>query len=403
MNPGRKWSFLVALGVLVAGFLSFLGHNGHILGTLQAHTSDPLGYYQFLPGVFIQHDLLGLPYVHILENGFRLSLFNIGVAYMQAPFFLVAHALCLCGLAEPDGYTWPYAVAMGLAAAIYVAFGCGLLMNILGRRFGTGVTAIAVLLLFGCTNLYYYTAMEPGMSHAFSFFLFSVLLWGTVRMQEAPRSRTAILIMMASAFIVLVRPANVIAFAIPLLYGASGPREVWNRLRWPFVNRRTFGIGSLICLLLMAPQFLYWHAVTGKLLVFTYGTKAEGFFWSQPHLWDVLWHPWNGWFLYSPAMVVVMGALLWMAVRGTEGARTILLIWVMAWYLIASWWCWWLGGAFGHRGFVEYMAFLSVPAAWLVQRIRSALLPVRGTAVALGVVLAYFSIVSVRPATSCEV
>lgn len=37
-------------------------------------------------------------------------------------------------------------------------------------------------------------------------------------------------------------------------------------------------------------------------------------------------------------MVVVMGALLWMAVRCTEGARTILLIWVMAWNLYASWW-----------------------------------------------------------------
>lgn len=247
MNPGRKWSFLVA------GFLSFLGHNGHILGTLQAHTSDQLGYYQFLPGVFNQHGLLGLPYIHILENGSRLSLFNIGVAYMQAPFFLMAHALCLGGLAEPDGYTWPYAVAMSLAATVYVAFGCGLLINTLGRRSGTGAAAIAVLLLFGCTNLCYYTAMEPGMSHAFSFFLFAVLLWGAERMQEAPRSRTAILMMVASAFIVLAQPSNVIALAIPLLYGASGPRGVWNRLRWPFANRRTFGIGSLICLLMMSP------------------------------------------------------------------------------------------------------------------------------------------------------
>ncbi len=392
MSTERKWSLFVALVVLVAGFLSFLGHNGHILGTMQAHTSDPLGYYQFLPGAFIHHDLLGLPYVHILEGGSRLSLFNIGVAYMQAPFFLVAHALCLGGLAAPNGYTWPYAVAMGIAAAVYVACGCGLLVNVLGKRFGYGIAAVAVLLLFGCTNLYYYTAMEPGMSHAFSFFLFTVLLWGTVRMQEAPRSRTAILMLVASAMIVLVRPANVVALAVPLLYGAAGPRAVWARIQWPFGNLRTFGIGTFLCLLLVAPQLWYWHAVTGKLLVFTYGTKGEGFFWSHPHLWDVLWHPWNGWFLYSPVMLFVMAALMYMAFRGSEGARPVLLVWLIAWYIIASWWSWWMGGAFGHRGFVEYLAFLSVPAAWLVQRIRSAPLPVRGMAITLGVILAYFSI-----------
>ena len=107
---------------------------------------------------------------------------------------------------------------------------------------------------------------------------------------------------------------------------------------------------------------------------------------------DVLWHPWNGWFLYSPVMLFVMAALLHMALRGIEGARPVLFVWLLAWYIIASWWSWWLGGAFGHRGFVEYLAFLSVPAAWLVGRIRSASLPVRGAAIALGVVLAYFSI-----------
>lgn len=383
---------LIAIGVFVASFLSFLGHNGNILGTMLAFNSDPQGYYQYLPGLFIKHDLLNLHYVHVLESGSRLSVFNIGVAYMQAPFFLVAHALCLGGLAAPDGYTWPYAVAVGMAAAAYAAWGCALLVHALGKRFGIGTAAVAVLLLFSSTNLYYYTAMEPGMSHVYSFFLFAVLIYGTVRMQEGPSSRILIFMMVAGALILLVRPANIVVLAIPFLYGASGLRSLTARLRWPFENRRALIIGAVISLLLVAPQLWYWHAVTGKLLVFTYGTKGEGFFWSHPHLWDVLWHPWNGWFLYSPVLLFVMAALMYMAFRGSEGARPVLLVWLIAWYIIASWWSWWMGGAFGHRGFVEYLAFLSVPAAWLVQRIRSAPLPVRGTAIVLGVVLAYFSI-----------
>ncbi|HNU57629.1 MAG TPA: hypothetical protein PKN30_13645, partial [Flavobacteriales bacterium] len=40
-----------------------------------------------------------------------------------------------------------------------------------------------------------------------------------------------------------------------------------------------------------------------------------------------------------------------------------LVVWVVAWYLIASWWNWWLGGSFGHRGFVEHYALLALPLA----------------------------------------
>lgn len=40
----------------------------------------------------------------------------------------------------------------------------------------------------------------------------------------------------------------------------------------------------------------------------------------------------------------------------------------LVWYTYAAWWCWWLGGAFGHRGFVEYYALLAIPLAWGMER-----------------------------------
>ncbi|MFZ1659053.1 MAG: hypothetical protein WAT61_09545 [Flavobacteriales bacterium] len=380
----------VCIGLVCLG--SFFGHNWETLGAVMAHRGDDLGYYQFLPGLFIEHDLRGLPWVHILEDGSRLSVFTMGVALLQLPFFVIAHLACHFGLASPDAYSWPYAVARAGAGAFYAAMGCLFLMRALKPRFGTSASVIAVALLCGCTNLYYYASMEPGMSHVYSFFLFAALYHTTLGILRSPSSKRLFLLLVIVTMILLVRAANVIVLLVPLLYAASRTKDVVARLNWPLRFPKAFIMGVMVCALMLLPQLTYWHAITGKFLVFTYGAMGQGFFWSQPHLWDVLLHPWNGWFLYSPLMLVVMAALLVMAVRGIPGGRTVLLVWLLAWYVIAAWWCWWLGGAFGHRGFVEYLAFLAVPAAWMVQGILRSSRTLKYAALAVALFLAYLNI-----------
>jgi hypothetical protein len=382
----------IASGVALVCFLSFLGECHGLLGQIMSHAGDDLGYYQFLPGLFIDHDLRGLPWTHILGNGSRLSLFTMGVALLQLPFFLIAHMACLLGLAAPDAYSWPYAVARGAAGAFYAATGCWFVMRALKQRFGQTISAITVVMLFVCTNLYYYASMESGMSHVYSFFLFAALFVTTLRMLDAPSSTRLFRLILIAMMIVLVRPANVIALLVPLLYAAAGPKDVRERLRWAACFPKAFTAAATVSVVLMLPQLAYWKIITGSWLVFTYGKKGEGFLWSHPHLWDVLTHPWNGWLLYSPVMLLVMAALFVMALRGIPGGRAVLLVWLLAWYLIASWWSWWLGGAFGHRGFVEYLVFLAVPAAWMVQGILRSARTVKFTALVVVLVLAYLNI-----------
>jgi hypothetical protein len=170
--------------------------------------------------------------------------------------------------------------------------------------------------------------------------------------------------------ILLVRPLNGVVLLLPLLYKADGWRAVFMRLRWPLHAPRAAVLGVIAALVLLLPQLLYWHAVTDRWLVFTYGEKGEGFEFDKAMLGAVLFSQQNGWLIYTPLMLPVMGALLRLAWNGFSGARTILLIWVLAWWLYASWWCWWLGGAFGHRGFVEHLALLAVPLAWLITKAR---------------------------------
>ena len=392
MSGSQRLFAWVAAGIGAVSFLCFLGKYGHMLDLVMPHGSDDLGYYQFLPALFVQHDINAMQWVHVLDNGARLNLFTIGVAVLQLPFFLVAHATCLLGLAEADGYTWPYAIARAAAAATYAALGCWFMLRTVADRFGRNAALITLLALFFATNLFFYAALEPGMSHVYSFFLFAVLMHSTVHIIEAPSAALLFRLCITSALIVLVRPANALVLLLPFLYGAPDLNTVWERLRWPVRFPSAFLGGIVAALLLSLPQLLYWKAVTGDLLVFTYGKKGEAFDWWHPHLWDLLTHPWNGWFVYAPIMIGVIAALLIMSARKVPGARTILLIWMITWYLIASWWSWWLGGAYGHRAFVEHMAFLAVPAAWLADRVLHAKHGIRIVAGLLTVLAIYFSI-----------
>ena len=198
--------------------------------------------------------------------------------------------------------------------------------------------------------------------------------------------------MIVGALIILVRPINGIALLFPLLYLVDEKNRLSERLRWPRRFPLATACGSVAALLLWLPQLLYWRSITGELFIFSYGRKGEHFEWSHPHLLDILLNVRNGWFIYTPIMLPVIIALMCMAWKRIEGARTILIIWSLAWMTYACWWSWWLGGAFGFRGFIEYYAFLAVPLAWIVQRVLEQRWPTRLSALLICAALVIINI-----------
>jgi hypothetical protein len=166
------------------------------------------------------------------------------------------------------------------------------------------------------------------------------------------------------SLIMLVRPLNAIALLVPLLYGAPVAKALRTRLDWVQSFPRWLVAGSAFATSMLLPQLLYWKSQTGSLFVFTYGVKEEGFNWGSPHLWDVLFSHQGGWLLYHPLMIPAMAMLIhgaWTKTPSFLDWRVLLLVWCMVWYMYSSWWNWWLGGSFGHRGFVEHYAMLSLP------------------------------------------
>ena len=388
----RRKALLLAAGVFLLSFLVSLSLHRQQLAELLRFGSDSLGYYQFLPALFIEHDLQQMPWVTVLEDGRRLSIFSIGVALLQLPWFLLGHVSAVFSGQEANGYGPAYAVWQLAGSAFYLALAVRFLYLVLARRHAAGVALVAVLLLYLGTNLFYYTSFEPFMSHGYSFFLFAALLYLVERQLEEPDPLRHLLLFPLGALIVLVRPLNGVVLLLPLLYRAQGLQEVRERVMMVARMPLATAIGLLVATMLVLPQLLYWHAASGRWLLFTYGTKGEGFDLSSPHLFDLLISHQNGWFVYTPLMLAVMIALLGQLRQRGNGARTILLVWGITWYLYGSWWAWWLGGAFGYRGFIEYTALLLLPLVMLVERVRDLRTPLRRAAWAAALLLVFTNV-----------
>jgi hypothetical protein len=123
--------------------------------------------------------------------------------------------------------------------------------------------------------------------------------------------------------------------------------------------------------------------------MWSYGDESFKY-WREPKLIRVLFDAWNGWLLYSPIAAIPLSGLIQERHRNRHGERAVIFIFVFATWLFASWWAWWFGGAFGHRCYVEYCAFLVLPFSGIIdkvgkKRLRSYLF---GT---LCVVLIYYS------------
>jgi hypothetical protein len=336
--------------------------------------SDSEGYYLYLPALFINggfEDLdvrteIQLPVMEGTNK--RFTKYTSGVAMLELPFFLVAHQLSKWSGKKADGYSAYYIYSIQIAALFYGFLALWLLIRILRRHFSPWVVMLTIMGLFFGTNLYHYMIQEPGMSHVYTFFLFSLFVYWTPRFYTHPGWKMAAVMGLLLGLITLIRPTNIVIVLYLLLYNITS-REALNE-RVQFIRRHFLALlaAPAASFLVFVPQFAYWHYMSGHWLMYSYGD--EGFtFWNNPQIDEVLFSIKNGWLRFSPlAALGLIGCIAgsWM---NKLNIRTISLIIMITIYVSSSWWCWWFGGAFGHRTFVEYYVVLAIPLAFLSQQI----------------------------------
>lgn len=326
--------------------------------------TDSFGYYQYLPGFFIEGDLKHLHWAAPLDNGNTISFFNLGIALLWLPFFLVSHVFANWFNYPTTGYSAPYAIGVLFSVCFYTSAAIYCLSVFLKNYVNQAIAILTALLLLFATNLLYYATGEFAMSHAYTFSIMCIYLL-TLQKFKNPTLKKALVLAFLGALIILIKPNNGILLLFTPFLGATNFQGVWQNI-CQFIKKPfwLFAMG-LVLFIVILPQMLYWNHISGKWILYSYG--KEGFNWLKPKLWQVLFHPQNGLFLYTPILLLAVAGLILMWKKMRLTTIGILLVWSIGWYIIASWWAWWFGAAFGHRAFIELFPLMAIPLALCIQ------------------------------------
>lgn len=395
----------IAFG-LFSAFLLFMAFNIHSRAEPFSYRSqiysDKSGYYVYLPATFIygfegewtREKLPG----DAKQDGFQLSSegriqtkYPAGVALMQVPFWLLTHYVVapLAG-APADGYSSVYHGMIDVAAVTYTCLAFLLLWSFLRGYFSERVS-FWTLAAFGVgSSIFYYAAVESGMSHAYSLFACSLFLYAVKRINRDQKLTFwgALCLGLSAGLLIATRPTNV--FILPTYFFLDLSEKSLLKARFRRLLSPGGGLALLVMILICLPQLLYWKYAYGEWLVYSYA--GESFKnWDAPRLLRLWFAPRNGLFSHVPLLMLSMAGLVIMWRQRQQNRLFLSILFFGISYLFASWWSWNFGCGFGIRAFVDYFPFLMLPFGFVLEKVGAGQKPIPwvfGIAVSL---LALFS------------
>jgi hypothetical protein len=343
-------------------------------------SQDVIQYYSYLPAAFIENDiqlnflddttfhLQPNQYWHLnTENGKRVFKYTCGEAVLISPFFLTANVFVSFSKQSSDGFGPTYQLGIVFAAVFYLMLGLFFLRKILLLYFNEKVTTASLLLITLATNLYYYATVESGMSHIYSFAIISVFLYYTFLFHESFRWRHACLVGLSFGLLVLIRPSNAVFILIFLGFHIQS----WQSLIHKFeLLKHQFGKLLLIAALAFAVffiQMMYWKVNTGHWLFYSY--MKERFYFENPHIIETLIGFRKGLLVYCPVLLFAFVGIFMSLKKHPEFGFPFLLFLLVNIYVVSSWWCWWYGGSYGLRAYIDMYPVLAVGLAFFIQYI----------------------------------
>jgi hypothetical protein len=380
----RTYSILIiciTLCVAVSFNLNFGKQGSHYFG-------DALGYYMYLPATFIYHNLKSpevlpqndstiaqsaLHYADQLNDSKQLSpkgiafmQYTYGVALLELPFFAAAHVYELTTGGHPNGFTHCYANAIWAGNLLYCILGLMILYRILKRYYSNLVPLLTVCIIFLGTNIFWFSVYQYGMSHVPIFFLYSLLILLTIKMDEAPKTWLFVCIGLIIGLIIVIRPTDIVCIFIPLLYNVYNKQTI--KAKWQFIAQHKLKLLLLIfaSILPVIPQLLYWKMVSGKYIFYSYGQQS--FNWAQPKIIAGLFYFSNGWLPYSLVMIFALSGLL-LVRHYKQWAWSIFLILPIYIYIIYSWYCFNYINGLGSRPMIHMYPLLAIPLAAFIHLI----------------------------------
>jgi len=332
-------------------------------------------YYAYLPAIFIYDDLKFENistdewakrqfYLNTDTAGNNYLKMTSGLAFLYSPFFVGAHLFATNSQAFPaDGFSVPYRFALLLSALFFTLWGLHFLRMVLQRFFSPWIAVLGVILIYCGSNLPYYSFVEP-MTHAYNFFLVSLILWAFFKYFNKPRWALAALIGLASGLLTLIRPTDILVLLFPVAYWLFSRKRPTLKTMAPHLL-----LAGVLGALMISPQLFYWHYATGNWVVYSY--NDESFFFHDPEIWKGYFSYRKGWFVYAPILWFSLPGFILLARHRAKRPLVLgmVLTVLAASWVTFSWWCWWYGGGFGARPMIEFLPLMALALAATLQAV----------------------------------
>jgi len=335
--------------------------------------SDVVDYYSYLPSMFIYKDA-GMKFIdedpdffagkiwgHKLENGNYVVKTTMGMSILYSPFFFAGHIYAHVTHHEPNGFSTPYAGALAISSLFYFLLGLVFIRKLLLRFFNETSTGITLIVLSLATNITLYLTVQPALSHAYNFFLFALFLYLIPVWYNKQSIRNSAFIGLCFGLITLIRPTNGLLALVFIFWDIDNISALKTRIHFFIKNILPITIIALTCFAMWIPQFIFWKLITGQFMYYSYG--EEGFFFLQPQIYKVLLSFRKGWLIYTPVMVFSLIGFVQIFKNYRKLFVPLFIFFILNLYVISSWWCWWYGGSYGHRAFIDSYPLMAIPLA----------------------------------------
>jgi len=370
--PLSLFSLLTVILVLIVVRFFYWHEMLHVL------TWDAAGYYLYLPGKYIYHDVFHFDWLNKVSekyslpgnlygvtlepNGNYVMFYSIGVSMLETPFFFIGHwSAGILGYPQ-DGFAPPYQIAICIGMLVYVCIGLCTLRIVLLHYFSDSVVAWSILLTVLATNFPEYTAIEAGMSHGYIFTIYCLLLYFSWRWHETPTRFFAGIIGFLIGLGTVCRPTEAIMLCIPLLWDMQTKqlrRKKWTLIRDQPSQLLAAVVGGVVPLL---PQFFYCKLVTGQ-WIHKMGSRWD---FLNPH-WQIIIGWEKGWFIYTPvAIFMVLGVFF---IQKKEYRTPIITYFILNLWIIMAWHVWRFGASYSCRALMQSLAVMTFPLAALTEKI----------------------------------
>lgn len=334
---------------------------------------DVLEYYSYLPAAFLCGDITltqpvsadckGRFWLVTTKDGKKLIKMTMGMALLYSPFFIVAHYIAPILHDSQDAYSATYQTLMAFSSIFYLMLGLYYLRKLMLNFYSDRISAAVIACLFFGTNLFCYSTCngEFLMPHTYLFSLTCLVMYFTKKLHDEPSARGLFLLGFLVGLITLIRPTNGIIVLVPLLYGINDMIALKQRIFLSRAKIRKISIFTVAFLVPIIPQLIYWKATTGRFIFYSY--LDNSFFFLHPHILEGLFGFRKGLFIYTPILFFAILAFLKFR-KVTKGFfLPIVVILPIFTYVTLSWWCWWYGGSFGNRPFIDIYPLFALPFA----------------------------------------